>query len=26
MEELQGIYGIGAVSAEKFGAEILGMF
>jgi hypothetical protein len=26
LEELQEIYGIGTVSAEKFGAEILGMF
>jgi hypothetical protein len=26
IEELQGIYGIGAVSAQKFGPEILGMF
>jgi len=26
IEDLQGIYGIGAVSAQKFGPEILGMF
>jgi superfamily II DNA helicase RecQ len=26
IEELQGIYGIGAISAQKYGAEILGMF
>ncbi len=26
IEELQGIYGIGQVSAQKFGPEILGMF
>lgn len=26
IEELQGIYGIGQVSAQKFGSEILGMF
>ncbi len=26
IEDLQGIYGIGAISAQKFGPEILGMF